>query len=170
MPRTQHHLQKISHHFLLWAAIIISVSTLMVGTQQVLGIIWHEGQKQEKADWLTAISNFSCSSFISTWLLRYKFIPKPTLKEREEIQHKHIQNHIHGSWFNSSSSSVIMWGSKPLLTESTTDISVFTLQRLYTLSTIVSPNLPEVTSLLNTSEVSGKRFTTSPLQRFPNVW
>jgi hypothetical protein len=35
-------------NFLLWAAIIISVSTLMVGTQQVLGIIWHEDQKQGK--------------------------------------------------------------------------------------------------------------------------
>jgi hypothetical protein len=72
-PRTQQHLQKTSHHFLLWAAIITSVSTLM-------GIIWHEGQKQGKADWLTAISNFSWSSFISTWLLRYKFIPKTHIK------------------------------------------------------------------------------------------
>jgi hypothetical protein len=38
-PRTQHHLQKTSDHFLLRAAIITSVSTLMVGTQQVLGNI-----------------------------------------------------------------------------------------------------------------------------------
>jgi hypothetical protein len=57
----------------------------MFGTQQVLGIVWHEGQKEEKADWLTVISNFSWSNFISTSLLRYKFIPKPTLKETEQV-------------------------------------------------------------------------------------
>jgi hypothetical protein len=34
----------------------------------------------------------------------------------------------------------------------------------------VSPNLPEVASLLNTSEVSGKGFTTRLLKRFPNLW
>jgi hypothetical protein len=33
----------------------------------------------------------------------------------------------------------------------------------------VSSDLPEVTSLLNISEVSGKEFTTRPLQRFPNL-
>jgi hypothetical protein len=33
----------------------------------------------------------------------------------------------------------------------------------------MSPDLPEVASLLNTSEVSGKGFTTRYLQRFPNL-
>jgi hypothetical protein len=37
-PRTQHHLQQTSHQLSLLSS-ITSVSTLMVGTQQVLGII-----------------------------------------------------------------------------------------------------------------------------------
>jgi hypothetical protein len=69
----------------LHIAIITSVSTLMVGTQQVLRIIWYEGQKQGKADYLTAISNFSWSSFISTCLPRHKFIQKPTLRYNRNI-------------------------------------------------------------------------------------
>jgi hypothetical protein len=141
----------------------------MVGTQQVLGIIWHEGQNQGKANWITAISNFSWSSFISTWLLRYKFIPKPTLKEREEIQYKHNQNHKHGPRFNLSSSSIIMWGSKPLLTMNTADISVFTLQRLYTLPTIRVFLDARVCKALKHFQREWQGFTTRPLQRFPNL-
>jgi hypothetical protein len=47
--------KRLHINFLFWAAIITSVSTLMVGTQQVLGIIWYEGQKQGKTDWLVGV-------------------------------------------------------------------------------------------------------------------
>jgi hypothetical protein len=49
-----------------------------------------------------------------------------------------------------------MWGSKPLLTVSTADISVFTLQRLYTLPTIRVSLDARVCKALNTFKVSGR--------------
>jgi hypothetical protein len=71
--------------------------------------------------------------------------------------------------FRSSLSSIIMSGSKPLLTVSTADISVFTLQRLYTLPIIRVSLDARVCKALKHFQGEWQGFTTRPLQRFPNL-
>jgi hypothetical protein len=75
--------------------------------------------KQGKADRLTALSNFSWLNFISTWLLiKYKYIPTH-IKHKGKIHHKNMARITREHDLSPSSSSIIMWGSRPLLTMST---------------------------------------------------
>ena len=108
-----------------------------------------------------AVSIFSWSYFISKHLLtRYKFIPT-------HLSKKILKNPTHTKepQVNYSSSSIIMWGSRPLMTVSTADISVLnTLQRLYTLPT----SRVKVPKNFEPNHVWLHRDATRPLQRFSN--
>jgi hypothetical protein len=67
------------------------------------------------------LSNFSWSSFISTWILiKYKFIPTHNYhKEIDKICHKHMASITREHDLSPSSSSIIMWGSRPPMTVGT---------------------------------------------------
>jgi hypothetical protein len=112
---SSHHLRVASS---FWATLFIArVSTCR--TQQV----WEKEWMQRLYSGLgyKHLSNFSWSSFISTWLLiKYKFIPTHNYhKEIDKIRHKHMATITREHDLSPSSSSIIMWGSRPLLTMST---------------------------------------------------
>jgi hypothetical protein len=101
-----------------WATLFIArVSTCR--TQQVWGKTWM--QRLYSVLGYKHLSNFSWSSFISTWLLiKYMFIPTHNYhKVIDKIRHKHMASITSEHDLNTSLSSLIMWGSRPLLTVST---------------------------------------------------
>jgi hypothetical protein len=101
-----------------WATMFIArVSTCR--TQQVWKKIWM--QRLYSGLDFKHLSNFSWSSFISTWLLiKYKFIPTHNYhKEIDKIHHKHMARITREHDLSPSSSSIIMWGSRPPLTVGT---------------------------------------------------
>jgi hypothetical protein len=101
-----------------WATLFIArVSTCR--TEQVWRKIWM--QRLYSGLGYKHLSNFSWSNFISTTLLiKYKFIPTHSYhKEIDKIRHKHMASITREHDLSPSSSLVIMWGSRPLLTMST---------------------------------------------------
>jgi hypothetical protein len=101
-----------------WATLFIArVSTCH--TQQVWKKIWM--QRLYSGLGYKHLSNFSWSSFISTWLLtKYKFIPTHNnRKEIDKIRHKHMPSITRENDLSPSSSSIIMWGSRPPLSVGT---------------------------------------------------
>jgi hypothetical protein len=114
-PATSSQDFKVASSF--WATMFIAwVSTCR--TQQVWGKTWM--QRLYSGLGYKHLSNFSWSSFISTWLLiKYKFISTHNYhKEVDEIHHKHMDNITTEHDLSPSSSLIIMWGSRTLLTVS----------------------------------------------------
>jgi hypothetical protein len=115
-PATSSQDFKVASSF--WATLFIArVSTCR--TQQVWKKIWM--QRLYSGLGFKHLSNFSWSSFISTWLLiKYKFIPTHNYhKEIDKILHKHMASITREHDLSSSLSSLIMWGSRAPVTVGT---------------------------------------------------
>jgi hypothetical protein len=114
-PRTSNIFKAASS---FWATLFIArVSTCR--TQQVWGKTWM--QRLYSGPSHKNLSNFSWSSFISTWLLiKYKSIPTHNYhKVIDKVRHKHMASITREHDLSTSLSSLIMWESRLLLTVST---------------------------------------------------